>query len=133
MDLCPFETVASAGGDTISPFCALFTASEWDYYNYYQTLGKWYGNGPGNFLGSTQGVGWVNELIARLTSHKVVPGAAVNSTLDSAKATFPLGKALYADFVSRPFSSSSPLLIPLRTSYSPWFPLTDHVPLFSVI
>ena len=46
MDLCPFETVASSTGQ-ISDFCALFTEEEWDKYNYYQTLGKWYEDGPG--------------------------------------------------------------------------------------
>ena len=42
MDLCPFNTVASAAG-AISPFCHLFSQGEWRQYDYYQSLGKYYG------------------------------------------------------------------------------------------
>lgn len=97
MDLCPFETVASFSS-TASPFCALFTLAEWKQYDYYQTLGKYYGYGPGNPLGPTQGVGFVNELIARLTGKPVVDHTSVNQTLDTNPDTFPLGRSLYADF-----------------------------------
>ena len=97
MDLCPFETVASSSS-TPSPFCALFTPVEWKHYDYYQTLGKYYGYGPGNPLGPTQGVGFVNELVARLTGKPVVDHTSVNRTLDVNPNTFPLGRSLYADF-----------------------------------
>lgn len=97
MDLCPFETVASSS-DRPSLFCALFTPAEWKQYDYYQTLGKYYGYGPGNPLGPTQGVGFVNELIARLTGKPVVDHTSVNQTLDTNPSTFPLGRSLYADF-----------------------------------
>lgn len=54
----------------------------------------------GNALGPTQGVGFTNELIARLTHSPVKDNTSSNYTLDSASATFPLSKqpALYADF-----------------------------------
>lgn len=99
MDLCPFNTVANPDG-AVSPFCDLFTADEWRQYGYYQTLGKYYGYGPGNPLGPTQGVGYVNELIARLTGTGVVDHTSVNQTLDSSPVTFPVGSAhpLFADF-----------------------------------
>ncbi|GAB7338063.1 hypothetical protein MBLNU457_4431t1 [Dothideomycetes sp. NU457] len=97
LDLCPFNTVASTNG-TISPFCALFTPTEWAQYNYYESLNKYYGYGAGNPLGPTQGVGFTNELIARLTSSPVNDSTSTNHTLDSNPATLPLGKALYADF-----------------------------------
>ena len=97
MDLCPFETVASSSR-TSSPFCALFTQAEWKQYDYYQTLGKYYGYGPGNPLGPTQGVGFVNELVARLMGKAVVDHTSVNKTLDMNPKTFPLGRSLYADF-----------------------------------
>lgn len=97
MDLCPFETVASPLGKP-SQFCALFTQNEWKHYDYYQTLGKYYGYGPGNPLGPTQGVGYVNELIARLTGKTVVDHTTSNRTLDEDPETFPLGRTLYADF-----------------------------------
>lgn len=57
-----------------------------------------YGFGPGNPLGPTQGVGFTNELIARMTDTAVVDATSTNSTLDSNPATFPLGIPLYADF-----------------------------------
>lgn len=97
MDLCPFNTVADADG-AISDFCGLFTEDEWASYDYLQTLGKWYGNGLGNPLGPTQGVGFTNELIARLTASPVVDHTSTNSTLDDSPATFPLNSTLYADF-----------------------------------
>ncbi len=97
MDLCPFETVASPLGKP-SHFCTLFTQDEWKQYDYYQTLGKYYGYGPGSPLGPTQGVGYVNELIARLTGKAVVDHTTSNSTLDDDPGTFPLDRVLYADF-----------------------------------
>lgn len=98
MDLCPYETVASPQGADISPFCNLFDVDEWAEYDYYQSLGKWYGYGPGNPLGPTQGVGWVNELLARLTGRAVEDETSTNRTLDGREESFPLGKRLYADF-----------------------------------
>ena len=99
MDLCPFNTVASPTG-AISPFCALFSVTEWQQYDYYQSLGKYYGSGSGSPLGPTQGVGFTNELIARMTGKPVVDHTSVNHTLDESNATFPLGSGhvLYADF-----------------------------------
>lgn len=95
-DLCPFTTVASPLG-VVSPFCYLFSLDEWEHYNYYQSLGKYYGYGPGNPLGSTQGVGFVNELIARLSGKAVNDHTTINRTLDGSQVTFPLGEALYVD------------------------------------
>lgn len=43
-------------------------------------------------------MGYVNELIARLTGSPVVDSTTTNSTLDSDPATFPLDRQLYADF-----------------------------------
>ncbi|KAK4192723.1 histidine phosphatase superfamily [Podospora australis] len=97
MDLCPFNTVASPVG-ALSKFCGLFSQDEWEKYDYYQTLGKYYGYGPGNPLGPTQGVGWVNELIARLLKKPVEDSTSSNGTLDSDPVTFPLDRELYADF-----------------------------------
>ncbi|KAK3400399.1 histidine phosphatase superfamily [Sordaria brevicollis] len=109
MDLCPFDTVAYplssltttssvSGGGKLSPFCSLFTASDWTIYDYLQSLGKYYGFGPGNSLAATQGVGYVNELIARLTRTPVVDHTTTNSTLDGDEKTFPLNRTVYADF-----------------------------------
>lgn len=99
MDLCPFETVADTQGK-ISQFCSLFSEEEWHQYDYYQSLGKYYGYGPGNPLGPTQGVGFANELVARLTNSPVKDHTSTNSTLDTNSATFPIDKQhkLFADF-----------------------------------
>ena len=59
---------------------------------------RYYGYSYGNPLGPTQGIGFANELIARLTDQPVQEGASTNSTLDSSNETFPLGRQLYADF-----------------------------------
>lgn len=97
MDMCPYDTVDDISGK-LSPFCSLFTEDEWKSYDYFQSLGKWYGYGDGNELGPTQGVGWVNELIARLTGSAVRDSTSTNATLDSSPSTFPLDAVLYADF-----------------------------------
>lgn len=97
MDLCPFNTVASSNG-TISPFCDLFSEDEWHQYDYYETLNKYYGYSYGNPLGPTQGVGFTNELIARMTNSAVDDETSTNHTLDDDPATFPLRRSLYADF-----------------------------------
>ncbi|KAK1836931.1 3-phytase A [Podospora conica] len=96
MDLCPYHVVIVDAPTPISPlpaFCTIFTHQEWQSYDYFQTLGKWFGFGPGNPLGPTQGVGWVNELVARLTDAPVRDGTSTNASLP-----FPLGRRVYADF-----------------------------------
>ncbi|PWY86034.1 acid phosphatase [Aspergillus heteromorphus CBS 117.55] len=99
MDMCSFDTIAKDTVDTkLSPFCYLFTHPEWSQYNYLQSLNKYYGHGAGNPLGSTQGVGYANELIARLTHSPVHDDTSSNHTLDSNPASFPLNATLYADF-----------------------------------
>ena len=45
-----------------------------------------------------QGVGYVNELLARLTNLPVRDETQTNRTLDSSPETFPLNRTLYADF-----------------------------------
>jgi hypothetical protein len=97
MDMCPFDTLASSTAK-VSPFCRLFTEEEWHQYDYYQSLGKYYGYGNGNPLGPTLGVGFVNELIARLTERPVNDRTNTNRTLDSDPITFPLDRKVYADF-----------------------------------
>lgn len=102
MDLCPFDTV---GSDPVlfprqlSPFCHLFTADDWMAYDYYYTLDKYYSHGGGSAFGPSRGVGFVNELIARMTGNLPVKDhTTVNHTLDDNPETFPLDAVLYADF-----------------------------------
>ncbi|KAJ7098350.1 phosphoglycerate mutase-like protein [Mycena epipterygia] len=105
MMLCAFHTVASVPyGYTeedplpFSPFCSLFTAAEFESFEYSSDLDKFYSTGYGGRLGRVQGVGYVNELLARLTSSPVVDHTSTNTTLDADPATFPLNRTIYADF-----------------------------------
>ncbi|KAF7597271.1 hypothetical protein BBP40_008113 [Aspergillus hancockii] len=99
MDMCSYDTVAlTSDGHRISPFCALFSHEEWVQYDYLQSVKKYYGYGAGNPLGPAQGIGFANELIARLTQSPVKDHTSTNITLDSDPATFPLNATLYADF-----------------------------------
>ncbi|KAG6329439.1 hypothetical protein ID866_9649 [Astraeus odoratus] len=95
MPLCAFETLFHG---TTSPFCDMFTLEDFLAYEYYEDLARYYGTGPGNPLGPIQGVGYVNELIARLTSQPVRDRTQTNHTLDSSPETFPLDRTFYADF-----------------------------------
>lgn len=98
MDMCPFDSANTPDGIGKSMFCDLFTPEEWRDYDYFLTLSKYYKYGNGHPMGPTQGVGYVNELIARLTHKPVVDHTTTNSTLDSSPETFPLDRSLYADF-----------------------------------
>ena len=52
----------------------------------------------GQQLGPVQGVGYVNELLARLTDQPVQDETQTNHTLDDSPITFPLNRTFYADF-----------------------------------
>ncbi|KAF8998836.1 phytase [Cyathus striatus] len=99
MSLCPFETLAK---EARSPFCALFEGgvlgTGWEGFEYEGDLDKYYGTGYGQPLGKIQGVGYTNELLARLTLSPVQDHTQTNSTLDSSPLTFPLDRKFYADF-----------------------------------
>ena len=49
-------------------------------------------------LGPVQGVGYINELIGRLTNSPAHHGLQTNKTLLSSPQTFPLDRAMYVDF-----------------------------------
>ncbi|KAF5321068.1 hypothetical protein D9619_000136 [Psilocybe cf. subviscida] len=95
MPLCAFETLVK---EKLSPFCSLFPAAEWAQFEYWTDLDKYYGTGYGQALGPVQGVGYVNELIARLTGQPVQDQTQTNRTLDADPKTFPLDRTMYADF-----------------------------------
>ncbi|TBU26108.1 acid phosphatase [Dichomitus squalens] len=90
MAMCPFESIAKETG---SPFCELFDEEDWAKFEYHGDIEKYYKTGYGNPLGPVQGVGYVNELLARLTNTPVRDKTTHNASLE-----FPLGRALYADF-----------------------------------
>ncbi|CDO72281.1 hypothetical protein BN946_scf184970.g133 [Trametes cinnabarina] len=90
MAMCPFESVAK---ETMSPFCAMFTEDEFRAFEYHGDLEKYYKTGYGEKLGPIQGVGYVNELLARLTGTPVKDHTTHNASLE-----FPLDRVFYADF-----------------------------------
>ncbi|KHJ34543.1 putative repressible acid phosphatase [Erysiphe necator] len=93
--LCAYET-AYIGN---SEFCQIFTEEEWASFDrsweimFYNTFGY------GNPTGRAQGIGYVQEILARL-NHSLISSSStsVNSTLDGNPATFPTSQAFYADF-----------------------------------
>jgi len=95
LSLCPFETVYK---ESTSPFCHMFSEHEFKGFEYSADLEKFYGTGDGQALGRVQGVGYVNELLARLTGRPVQDRTQTNTTLDSSPSTFPLNRTIYADF-----------------------------------
>ncbi|TLS21473.1 uncharacterized protein PpBr36_10258 [Pyricularia pennisetigena] len=99
MDLCTMETAATVlKTGVLSPVCGLFEEKDWKVFNQYHNAVKWHTCSYGNPFGPTLGVGWVNELIARLLQKPVVDHTSTNRTLTSNPATFPLKNKLYADF-----------------------------------
>ncbi|TFK33295.1 phosphoglycerate mutase-like protein [Crucibulum laeve] len=95
MSLCPLDTVAK---EKLSPICGLFTVDEFRQFEYVGDLDKYYSTGYGQPLGPVQGVGYVNELLARLTGTPVRDNTQTNRTLDSSPITFPLNRTIYVDF-----------------------------------
>ncbi|KAL9097077.1 MAG: hypothetical protein Q9163_006392 [Psora crenata] len=93
--LCPYETVAYGYSD----WCDLFTYEEWLGFEYSIDLsfaGNNYFQSP---TGRAVGIGYVEELLARLNSHLLTTATAQdNITLDNNTVTFPLNQTLYFDF-----------------------------------
>ena len=92
--ICPYE-VAYLGS---SDFCSLFTEQEWIDFEHSISL-RFYGDYSfGNPTGRAQGIGYVQELLARLQNQYLYVGnTSVNSTLDSNPTTFPLEQPFYLD------------------------------------
>jgi hypothetical protein len=57
-----------------------------------------YGSAFGDPVARVQGIGWVKELVARLTHTPIKEhNSSTNSTLDDDPVTFPLNQSLYVD------------------------------------
>ncbi|EKM83174.1 hypothetical protein AGABI1DRAFT_33745 [Agaricus bisporus var. burnettii JB137-S8] len=92
--MCAYETVALG----YSKFCELFTEEEWEGFNYSLDLYFWYDSSFGSPLSRVLGVGWIQELVARLTHSPIaIHNTSTNSTLDDNPVTFPLDQSLYVD------------------------------------
>ena len=91
-----YETVALG----YSAFCDLFTYAEWEGYEYSVDIDFSGNNAFQSPTGRAVGIGWAQELIARLTHHYVTSpaGTQVNTTLDGMPSTFPLDQTLNFDF-----------------------------------
>ncbi|KZP00817.1 phosphoglycerate mutase-like protein [Calocera viscosa TUFC12733] len=123
--LCAYESVAVGYSD----FCRLFTEAEWEGFEYSSDLTYWYGFAWGAPAAAAMGVGWVQELVARLTHTPLtVFNSSTNSTLDSNPLTFPVNQSLYVDATHDSFVDS--VLVALNfTSFIKTGPLpVDHIP-----
>lgn len=94
LNMCPYEYAALGQ----SSFCALFTEQEWRDFEYYIDL-QFYGDyGFGSPSGRAQGIGYVQELAARLQSRLITSSdSSINYTYDDNIKTFPLDQPLYMD------------------------------------
>jgi len=92
MEMCAFDTIIMDGKGS-SQFCPLFEEDEWAGFEYSSDVDKYYDTGYGQKLGPVQGVGWTNELLARLTNKPLNDSTQSNHSLP-----FPLNRTVYMDF-----------------------------------
>ncbi|RKF61237.1 3-phytase A [Erysiphe neolycopersici] len=93
--LCAYETsfIGASG------FCQLFTEEEWAGFESSLSILYYFSFSHGNPTGRAQGIGYVQEMMARLNNSLISNSfTSVNSTLDGNPATFPTSQAFYADF-----------------------------------
>jgi hypothetical protein len=82
-----------------SDFCYLFTENEWAGFEVTLDQEYFYDYSYGSPSGRAQGIGWLQELIARLTNQYITSSnSSVNSTITNNANQFPLGQKFYADF-----------------------------------
>ncbi|KAI0029734.1 phosphoglycerate mutase-like protein [Vararia minispora EC-137] len=92
--MCAYETVAIG----FSAFCSLFTEAEWEGFDYAMDVYFWYSSGFGSPVARALGIGWIQELVARLTHTPIeTHNSSTNATLDDNPTTFPLSDPLYVD------------------------------------
>lgn len=96
MSLCSFDTLAH---NRKSPWCDLFEVQDWEKLSYLFDLQKYYFTGPGNPLGKVQGIGYVTELLTRLTGERYIDAdqTQTNHTLNDSEETFPLDACIYSE------------------------------------
>jgi hypothetical protein len=94
-NMCPYETVSYG----YSRFCDLFNYQEWIDFGYSIDLAFAGGSAFHSPTGRAVGLGYQQEVIARLQNHTLgYSGSQINTTLDSNPETFPLNQSLYFDF-----------------------------------
>lgn len=140
-NMCPYETVSNqycmsppriyftyhlkvAYG--YSAFCNLFTYQEWVDFEYSVDLSFAGGSSFQSPTGRAVGVGYVQEIVARLENHTLgYSGSQINTTLDSSVETFPLNQSLYFDF-SHDTNIMSILTAFGFTQFNTFLPSTHH-------
>jgi len=123
--MCAYETVAIG----FSKFCGLFTEEEWEGFNYAMDVDFWYDSAFGSPLSRALGIGYVQELVARLTHTRIeTHNSSTNATLDDNPITFPLDHDLYVDATHEVVVLYIITALNL-TSFAANGPLpTDHIP-----
>lgn len=120
--MCPYETVAYG----YSSWCDLFTYDEWVGFEYSQDLYFAGSNGFQSPTGRAVGIGYVQEVVARLENHTLgYSGSQINTTLDGNTETFPLNQSLYFDF-SHDTNIMSILTAFGFTQFDELLPSTEH-------
>ncbi|KAF2268328.1 3-phytase A precursor [Lojkania enalia] len=93
--LCAYETVSLG----FSHWCSLFTYEEWEGFEYSLDIGFTAGAGFQSPVGRAIGIGYVQEVLARMQHHVISdPSAQINTTLDNNTNTFPVNQSLNFDF-----------------------------------
>jgi hypothetical protein len=93
--ICAYES----GFISQSDFCTLFTEAEWAGFENTLDMEYYYDYSYGSPTGRAQGIGYLQELVARLENEYIMTSdSSVNSTLDDNAKDFPLGEKFYADF-----------------------------------
>ncbi|KAF2471100.1 3-phytase A precursor [Lindgomyces ingoldianus] len=93
--LCAYETVALG----FSHWCGLFTFEEWEGFEYSLDIGFSALVGFQSPVGRAIGIGYVEEVLARMQHHVITNAAAqINITLDNNTVTFPTNQSLNFDF-----------------------------------
>ncbi|GAB7349237.1 hypothetical protein MBLNU459_g8398t1 [Dothideomycetes sp. NU459] len=93
--ICAYEN----GYIGMSDFCTLFTEDEWAGFENTLDIEYFYDYAWGNPTGRAQGIGYLQELLARLQNQYIFSSnSSVNSTITNNPTDFPLGRPFYADF-----------------------------------
>ncbi|KAK3059990.1 hypothetical protein LTR53_020253, partial [Teratosphaeriaceae sp. CCFEE 6253] len=93
--ICAYEN----GYIGMSDFCNLFTEEEWQGFENSLDIEYYYNYGFGSPTGRAQGLGYQQELLARLTNQYITSSnSSVNSSITNNEEQFPLGRPFYADF-----------------------------------
>jgi hypothetical protein len=94
VSLCAYETVALG----YSAFCPLFDDNDFESFEYALDLMFHYSHAWGSPLTATLGMGWVEELVSRLTQERIYASSStVNSSVTSDPDLFPLDQSIYVD------------------------------------